>query len=174
MATVLADTRGRLYMAPTAIDERVAEAGESGEVASNARTSFLSGATPTRAMITGGVCSAYGLRTWGHLFTDRQLVALTTFSDLVSEVREKVLADAISAGMDADAPRLADGGTSARAYADAVATYLGFAVAKAADLGNSLCRWEPIAQCPRQLFARQAIPMVVGLRGTKSVFCFVR
>ena len=160
MATVLADTRGRLYMAPTAIDERVAEAGESGEVASNARTSFLSGATPTRAMITGGVCSAYGLRTWGHLFTDRQLVALTTFSDLVSEVREKVLADAISAGMDADAPRLADGGTSARAYADAVATYLGFAVAKAADLGNSLCRWEPIAQCPRQLFARQAIPMV--------------
>ena len=41
-----------------------------------------------------------------------------------------------------------------------MATYLAFALDKLADLGNSLCRWEPIAQCPRQLFARQAIPMV--------------
>src|SRR5690606_31057261 len=37
---------------------------------------------------------------------------------------------------------------------------LGFALSKQADLGNSLCRWEPVAQCPRQLFGRQAIPMV--------------
>ncbi len=55
---------------------------------------------------------------------------------------------------------LADGGTGPQAYADAVATYLAFAVDKAADLGNSLTRWEPVAQCPRQLFARQAIPML--------------
>ncbi len=49
---------------------------------------------------------------------------------------------------------------AARAYADAVATYLGLVIAKMADLGNALCRWEPNAQCPRQLFARQAVPMV--------------
>ena len=71
-----------------------------------------------------------------------------------------MLADALAAGMDADAPRLEKGGAGAEAYADAVALYLAFALSKQADLGNSLCRWEPIAQCPRQLFARQAIPMV--------------
>ena len=49
---------------------------------------------------------------------------------------------------------------SCHSYADAVATYLGFVVNKMADLGNALNRWEPNAQCPRQLFARQAIPMV--------------
>ncbi len=180
MAIVVADSRGRIYVTPAETGEQVADAGELGEIAVTARTSFLSGSTPTRAMITGGVCSAYGLRTWGHLFTDRQLVALTTFSDLVVEVHEKVLADALVVGMDADAPRLADGGAGAEAYADAVATYLGLTVAKAADLGNSLCRWEPIAQCPRQLFARQAIPMVwdfaeanplSGSSGSWMVFC---
>ena len=122
----------------------------------------------------------YGLTAFVDLFTDRQLVTLTTFSDLVAEVRAKVLADALAAGMDANTPRLADGGTGAQAYADAVATYLGLTVAKAADLGNSLCRWEPIAQCPRQLFARQAIPMVwdfaeanplSGSSGSWMVFC---
>ena len=161
MATVLADTRGRLYVAPTATDERVAEAGESEEVTSNARTSFLSGATPIRAMITGGVCSAYGLRTWGHLFTDRQLVALTTFSDLVSEAREKVLADALAAGMDADAPRLADGGTGAQAYADAVATYLGLALDRSIDRGSTICSWDssPKMEALRNTFSRQALPM---------------
>ena len=64
---------------------------------------------------------------YADLFTDRQLVALTTFSDLVAKARSarRWLADALAAGMDADALRLADGGTGAQAYADAVATYLG-------------------------------------------------
>ena len=51
-----------------------------------------------------------------------------------------------------------DGGTAE--YADALATYLAMTVSKQADLDNDLCRWEPNAECPRQLFARQAIPMV--------------
>jgi adenine-specific DNA methylase len=42
----------------------------------------------------------------------------------------------------------------------AVRTLLAFALDKQADLGNSLCAWEPIAQCPRHLFGRQAIGMV--------------
>ena len=160
MAIVTEGTRGRLYVAPAVADERIAEAAEIGEPASNARTSFLSGATPTRAMITGGVCSAYGLRTWGHLFTDRQLVALTTFSDLVSEVREKVLADALAADMDTDAPRLADGGTGAEAYADAVATYLGLCVSRQANRSSNLSFWHSGRATVEQVFARQALPMV--------------
>lgn len=102
---------------------------------------------------------AYGFKQWVDLFTNRQLVDLSTLSDLVSEVRGKVLEDALAAGI-AAGERLEDGGAGAEAYADAVATYLAFALDKLADLNNSLVGWEPKAQCPRHLFGRQSIPMV--------------
>ena len=87
---------------------------------------------------------AYGLRTFADLFTPRQLVALTTFSDLVGEARTRVLEDA---GGDA-------------AYADAVATYLAFGVDKAIDRNSSLCCWESAMDRMRNTFARQALSMV--------------
>ncbi|MDD9153576.1 DUF1156 domain-containing protein [Plantibacter flavus] len=102
---------------------------------------------------------AYGFKTWADLFTNRQLVTLTTLSDLIAEAREEVLTDAIAAGVLSD-KRLEDGGTGAEAYADAVATYLAMAIDKLADLNNSLTRWSQTAQCPLQLFSRHAIPMV--------------
>lgn len=102
----------------------------------------------------------YGLTKFGDLFTPRQLVALTTFSDLVQEAIEQCRQDALAAGMTDDGIGLDAGGTGATAYAQAVGVYLAFALDKMADLGNSLCAWEPIAQCPRHLFGRQAIPMV--------------
>ncbi|MFM7788187.1 MAG: hypothetical protein ACKO90_08500, partial [Microcystis panniformis] len=102
----------------------------------------------------------YGLTHFHHLFTPRQLVALTTFSDLVSEAREKIKADAVAAGIPDDDLPLNDGGIGATAYADAIVVYLTFILNKKADLGNSLNGWEPIAQCPRHLFTRQAIPMI--------------
>ena len=64
------------------------------------------------------------------LFTPRQLVALTTFSDLVQEARERVKRDALAAGMPDDGKALCDGGTGATAYADAVSVYLGFVVSE--------------------------------------------
>ena len=85
----------------------------------------------------------YGMRTFASLFTNRQLVALTTFGDLITDARTQICAD---------------GGTNE--YAKAISVYLAFVIDKMADLGNALNRWEPNAQCPRQLFARQAIPMV--------------
>jgi putative DNA methylase len=102
----------------------------------------------------------YGLLNFADIFTPRQLVALSTFSDLIGEVREKIYRDALKAGMTSEGKGLEEGGSGARAYADAVAVYLSFAVDKTTDLNNSLSRWESIAQCPRQLFGRQAIPMV--------------
>ena len=102
----------------------------------------------------------YGMEKWNELFAPRQLTALTTFSDLLREVVEQVTADALAVGMPDDGIRLRDGGRGAVAYADAAVTYLAFAIDKMADLGNSLVRWEPVAQCPRQLFGRQSIPMV--------------
>ena len=102
----------------------------------------------------------YGLTEFHQLFTNRQLTALTTFSALVGEAQKKAEADAVAAGMFNDHIALSEGGTSARAYGEAVGVYLAMLVDKQADLGNALNRWEPNAQCPRQLFARQAIPMV--------------
>lgn len=140
---------GRLYLSPTpehiqAAKVDAGDAGIIGEIATNPRWF-----SPP----------AYGMREFSDLFTNRQLVALTTLSELVSEARSKVLEDALAAGIPAG-ERLEDGGVGAEAYADAVATYLAFALDKLADLNNSLVGWEPKAQCPRHLFGRQSIPMV--------------
>lgn len=105
-------------------------------------------------------CLGYGLDRFDKLFTTRQLVALTTFSDLVQEARERVLADAKKANLPNDGRPLADGGTGSVAYADAVATYLAFNVSKMTDLHNTCCTWKLDRGCPVHLFARQAIPMV--------------
>lgn len=116
---------------------------------------------------------AYGLTKFSDLFcTDRQLVALTTFSDLVPEARRKVLEDALAAGLTTDA-RLAGGRTGAEAYADAVVTYLGIGVSKATDYHRLLCAWRSDVKNEGvgHLFARQAIPMVLGLlRRQPTVF----
>jgi putative DNA methylase len=101
----------------------------------------------------------YGFTEWADLFTPRQLLALTTFSDLLGEARAKVRADAISASLPDDGQRLRDGGTGADAYADAVVTYLAFAVDKAANMWSSIVSWMNDRGAFREVFARQAIPM---------------
>ena len=143
MAVVAEGEKGRIYLSPNEdetseilhevenyynmefIDEKVSHAECRGTFASNAQG------------------RRYGFFEFKDYFTNRQLTALTTFSELVGEAQKKVVED---------------GGSEE--YGQAVGVYLAFAVDKMADLSNSLNRWEPIAQCPRQLFARQAIPMV--------------
>jgi len=149
IAVVAEGVRGRVYVTPT--PEQVAAAkvirpdsGIDADVPTNPRWF-----SPP----------AYGLTKFSDLFTNRQLVALTTLSDLVGEARERALADALEAGM-GTGDRLEDGGVGAEAYADAVATYLAMAVDKLVDLNNSLTRWSKTAQCPLQLFSRHAVPMV--------------
>ena len=101
----------------------------------------------------------YGFPTFGDLFTPRQLVALTTFSDLVGEAMQRVREDAVTAGLPDDDRPLRDGGTGARAYAEAVAVYLAFAVDRLAMTGNSLVRWNAVGQKAQHCFGRQALPM---------------
>ncbi len=100
----------------------------------------------------------YGMTRWADLFTNRQLLALTTLSDLVMEARQRLLRDALAAGASPGA-RLESGGTDAEAYADAVATYLGLAASKATDMNNRLVSWKPSMDQAINLFKRQAIPM---------------
>ena len=102
----------------------------------------------------------YGMTEWAELFTDRQLVTLTTFSDLLLEVREVVEGDAHRARWDDDGIRLRDGGSQMTAYTDAVVTYLAFVVNKCADYWSNLCSWHNSGEKIRNTFGRQAIAMV--------------
>ena len=96
---------------------------------------------------------------WRDLFTDRQLVALTTFSDLVTEARECVLADAVSTGMLDDGVPLRSRGAGATAYAEAVSVYLGIGIDRLADRSSTICTWDIGYTKIRNTFGRQAIPM---------------
>lgn len=111
----------------------------------------------------------YGLTTFGDLFTDRQLVALNTFSDLVHEARTQIEQDALAAGMDPDQTPLREDGRGAKAYAEGVSVYLGFGVSRLSDIQNSLCRWESSKTQVRNLFGRQAIPMLWDF-GENNIF----
>ena len=148
MAVVAEEKRTRLYLDPTEEIE---------EVARSAEPEWRPDATISGSNQYLGV-RPYGIDRFDQLFTARQLVALGTLSEVVAEARSKILADALAAGMEANARRLADGGTGAVAYADAVATYLSCVLAKCTDYWNTSTTWMPRGTIGH-LFARQAIPM---------------
>jgi putative DNA methylase len=102
----------------------------------------------------------YGFTKWTDFFTSRNLVALETFSDLVSEARDRALQDAIAVGLPDDGKALVDGGTGARAYAEAVSVFLAFGVSRAADYWSSNAIWEAAGGFIAHVFTRNALPMV--------------
>jgi putative DNA methylase len=122
----------------------------------------LPGWMPTASLPDKGLgfrVQPYGVTEWWQLHTPRQLTALTTFSDLLVEVRTRIEADAVNAGFVSDDKRLRDGGSGAVAYADAVVTYLAFVVDKCADYWSTVCSWHNSKELIRNTFGRQAIPM---------------
>jgi putative DNA methylase len=150
MAVVAEGRRGRIYLSGTSEMERLAKT-----AVPNWRPEVDMPENPRWFSPP-----LFGLKSYGSLFTNRQLQALNTFSDLIHEVRIKAKSDAIKKGMNDDGIALRDGGSGATAYAESISVYLTFVLDKMADIGNTLVRWEPVAQCPRQLFGRQAIPMI--------------
>ena len=148
MAIVAEGNRGRVYLAPTPEMEAIALTAEptwKPELAMPENPRWFSP-------------PLYGLTTYGDLFTPRQLVALTTFSDLVGEARELIKRDAIAAGLPDDKKPLHNGGIGASAYADAVGVYLSLGVGRSANYWSSLTPWG--GDFIVQTFGRQAIPMV--------------
>lgn len=109
---------------------------------------------------TGGSCVPYGLDEFHKLFTNRQLTALTTFSELVAEAQAKAEADAVSAGMKNDHLPLRNGGDGAKAYGEAVGVYLAFIVDQMTNQSANVCGWNNVNTQMRCVFSRQAIPMV--------------
>jgi len=148
MAVVAEGKRTRHYLDPTREHRNAANV--------ERPTDVPAGGLPPEAL--GFRIQNYGMTAFVDLFTARQLTALTMFSDLVSEARERVHADALVVGY-GDGPRLEAGGLGAAAYADAIAVFLGLAVSRTSDLGNSLVTWSNSRDQARNLFARQAIPM---------------
>ena len=102
----------------------------------------------------------YGFFNWSDLFTARQLVALTSFSDLIQKAHEEVQSDVRKTWTVNGGARLSDGGDGAHAYAEAVAVYLALTTDKACNHWSSICGWNTSVQNVRATFARQAIPMM--------------
>lgn len=150
MAVVAEGTRSRVYLPSTAIHVEAASNSHPSDVPDGELFDW-----PGRINVV-----RYGLTSFASLFTNRQLTALTTFSDLVGEARERVLLDALDSGLP-EGDRLEQGGTDAAAYADAIATYLGLVMSRLTDYLASITTWasNPQMEILRNVFARQAIPM---------------
>jgi len=148
MAIVAEGNRGRVYLPPIEGHE---------EIANKAAPAWRP-ETPLPDNPRDFKTPNYGMKTFGDLFTPRQLVALTTFSDVVQEARAKAIEDAKKAGLGDDPRGLNDGGAGATAYGDAVAVYLTLALGRSSNYWSSLTPWG--GDFIVQTFGRQAIPMV--------------
>jgi len=153
MAVVAEGERGRIYLPATEDMETVA---------AQARPEWKPDVVIAGSTQYLGV-KPYGIEQFSQLFTNRQLVALTTFSELVQEVRKRVKCDAIDGRATSDSDELANGGSGTTAYADAVAVYLGFVVSSLTDRLSTICIWDVGGPTwgtkLNHVFGRQAIPM---------------
>ena len=150
MTSIVADDgKGRRYFPATDMHRRAASV----EAPASAPDTSL----PEKAISFR--VQAYGMLKHRDLFTARQLVAMTTIGDLVSEVRRRVIEDA-RRYFDSEQKGLDEGGAGAVAYGDAVATYLGLAVSKLADYNCSQVTWSYSRDQAAHAFTKQALPMV--------------
>ncbi len=150
MAIVLEGDRGRIYISPNKSHE---------DIALNAKPGWSPDVEFFQQAL-GFRIGNYGMSKWSDLFTSRQLMALTTFADLVTEVRARILSDAqLCAGL-GDKGKLSEGGKGANAYAEAISVYLAFAVDRMAMTGNSLVRWNSTGEKAQHCFGRQTLSML--------------
>lgn len=147
MAIVAEGRNGRIYLPPNEEHIRIAN-----EAKPTWRPVFeLQGKAAVNVPL-------YGIKTFADLFMPRQLVALTTFSDLIKEVHSLIMKNASIVGMKDDGVGIEDGGIGAKAYADAVVTYLGFALDRCVNYWTTLTPWG--GEFIVQTYSRQALPMV--------------
>ena len=148
LAIVAEGDRGRVYITPTPEQEAAASIN-----APEWRPDLtISGSTQYLGV------KPYGMEKFYQLFTNRQLVMLNVFSDLVADARNKIIADLASAGSQSNSEWNVSV-EKASSYADAIATYLAFLVDQVANHSSSVCGWNTANAQMRSVFARQAIPM---------------
>ncbi|WP_316234325.1 DUF1156 domain-containing protein [Bradyrhizobium sp. SZCCHNR1098] len=149
MAIVAEGKRGRVFLSPNEVHEAAA-------IVPTPDVTFIAQDMlhDPRALTP----VLYDIDRLDKLFSPRQLLALSTYSDLVAEARLKVIEDARGEAFPAAGPLCARG-QGILAYADAIATYLGLGVGRLADIQNAICRWEVTKTQVRNLFGRAVIPM---------------
>jgi len=148
LSIVVAGARERVYLNPTK---------EMEEIAHNVDNSWEPNVEFFQKAL-GFRIGNYGLTKWSDLFTKRQLLALSTISDLIQEVVTVATNDASKLGFEIE-ENLERGGTGALAYAQTISMYLAFALDRCADFSNAVTRWSPSNEKVMNLFGKQAIPM---------------
>jgi putative DNA methylase len=144
---------GRLFLSPSDDHQRVAESIRDVPVPDSLRLDIAKDPWPM-------TCLLYGLLRFDQLFAPRQLLALTTISELINVVRDQVRQDAVAAGMIDDRACAQENSINgASAYADAITVYLSCALSRMASYNNAICHWNILGGSVAQIFSRQAIPM---------------
>lgn len=138
MAVVAEGKRNRYYLAPDCYEGT--EAVQLPEDIPDTEIAYYPGCTN---------CRIYGMENFSDLHTDRQLMSLVTFSDLVKEVRDQIIADMKQQNISVN-----------YGYIKALQLYLGFGVDRLATRMTKVCLWNTTAETIEQPFGRQAIPMV--------------
>ena len=149
IAIIAQGEQGRVYLPPTEEQESVAQSAKpewEPDTEISGSTQYI-GVKP------------YGIHQFSQLFTPRQLVALTTFTGLIEEARERVKGDAVVAGFSSDEIGLEDGGHGAQSYSDAISVYLSCALSRLVSYSNTLCFWNMKGGSVAFVFSRQALQM---------------
>lgn len=149
IAIVAEGQRRRVYLSPDSDAAPIADL--------TAPELGLRGPVPTHSQYMG--MPRYGLDTWEKLFLPRQAHTLATFYELLAEVHEEVAKAAARAGLPTDNSRLRDGGAGPVAYADALTTYLAFAVDRSLARWTSLAIWNSVGEKTEHVFRLQAYQM---------------
>lgn len=150
MAVIAESEKGRLYIEPTEEHELLANVPRPVELPEGSMPNNPRWFSPP----------AFGMNDFNSVFTNRQLLALTTFSDLIPETCKIIYEDARKQGMEDNGLSLADGGTGATAYSEAVCVYLSFTIDQLANHCSTLCGWHANNEQLMNTFGRQALPMV--------------
>ncbi|PLY13646.1 MAG: hypothetical protein C0631_13480 [Sedimenticola sp.] len=148
LAIVCESKKGRLYVSPNSNQELIAE--------SAIPQTYPSSSLPSQAL--GFRVQQYGILSHYQLFTNRQLLALGTFFELLDEIRTRVVSDALAHGLDKGSA-LHSGGTGAEAYADSIVLYLALSISQYTRYHCINTVWNKKNQNIAHAFGRQAIPM---------------
>ena len=149
LLTIVAEgDRGRVYLSPN-LDQ---------EITANSAHPVWKPDAPLVGK-TRDQMPLYGMENFADIYTQRQLLSLTTFFDLIKVAQDKALEDAIKAGFSDSPITLEDGGTGAKAYAESIGVYLSCVIDRMAYYGSSLTTWLPKDSALRDCMPRQALAM---------------
>ena len=160
MAIVAEGKKGRLYLSADELESTLTNRQIDDFYIANEINLLAPQATCRGTFASNAQGRYYGFHQFKDYFTLRQQIALTTFTQLVSEAQKQAEYDAIKAGLSNNHLPLQNGGTGAKAYGEAIGVYLAFIIDKMTDYNSSVCSWNPPREGLRNTFGRQAIPMV--------------